>query len=292
MGNQLSDESALGTLHEFNQRGHLGRRPALLFYFCQSVSCIHFGPEGYPIRLLELDDALFGKTLALQAEGVNSVNLCLIAVADGLDKRQSIAGDYGEAADEGVRTDPAELMHRGECADGCMIAHGDVPGESGCIGHYDMVSYDVIVSDMAVGHDEIIAPDNGDPMSARSAAIEAYKLPKYIVIANLEVGRFTRVFEILRICSYRAVAVEPASLADARPAMNVDVRVQDTSRANVRMRPNYTVGADNGFRGDRAGIVNNCRGMYGHIQGRSITEQESSASTTMLPSTNVCPFIL
>ena len=178
-----------------------------------------------------------------------------------------------------MRTNAAELMHGGKSADRRMVSHRDMAGKRCRICHDDVVSHDAIVSDVTVGHQKIIIPDHGDSMPSLGAAVQGDKFPEHVVVADLQVRRFSLVFEILRICSDGAVAVKMASLADGSPPVDVDMGIQDSAGSNPGLRADDAIGADFGFRGNFSCPVDNCSRMYGHaVQIRISSKRHSSWS--------------
>jgi hypothetical protein len=164
-----------------------------------------------------------------------------------------------------MRPNPAKLMHGGKCSNGCMISDRNVSGERCGICHDDVVSHDAVMGDVTVGHQKIIVSNNGNSMTSPRSAVQAHKLPEYIIIADFEIGRFPLVFEVLRIGSDRTVTIKTAPFPDAGPAMNANMRIQNGSRPNRHIRSDDTVGADFGFRGNFTRTVNNGRRVYGHL---------------------------
>jgi len=130
--------------------------------------------------------------------------------------------------------------------------------------HDDVVSQDAIVGNVAICHQKVVIPDNGDSMPAAGAAVEAGKLPEHVVVADLQVRRFALIFEILRICSDGAVAVETASLAYGCPPMDADMGIQDGAGSYPGLRADGAIGADFGFRRNVACAVYQCSRMYRH----------------------------
>src|SRR6516165_778813 len=60
-------------------------------------------------------------------------------LADRRGKGDDVGGNAGEPADEGMRTDPAMLLNRGEPAENRVLAHLAVTAQRGIVDHQNMV---------------------------------------------------------------------------------------------------------------------------------------------------------
>jgi len=107
----LANEPPFGALYKFNECGYFGRIPLRLFNFCQCIAGIHFGTKTDAVNLFEFLNTLFREALALQPYDIDSIDLCLIAVAHGSDERECIARNHGKSSDKRMEADPTELMH-------------------------------------------------------------------------------------------------------------------------------------------------------------------------------------
>jgi hypothetical protein len=237
----------------------------LLFGFCQRVTGVHVGAETDTIELLQFFNACFGKALALQTEGVNSINLRLIAITDSFYEGQGISRNHRKAADKSMGADAAKLVDGGNCADRCMIKNGNMSGQSGCIGHDDVASNDAIMRHMTVSHYEIVVPNYAASSSAFCAAIQADKFTKYVVVSNLQIGCFSLILQVLRICPDRTMMVKVAPFADRCPALNAGMRIQDAAGSYGSVGPDDTVGPDMSFGRNFTGTVYYCSRMNGHF---------------------------
>ena len=117
---------------------------------------------------------------------------------------------------------------------------------------------------VAVSHDEIVVPDDGDAVPPSRAAIQTDELPENVIVADLQIGGLALVLEVLRIGPYGAVAVEMAPRANSGPAVNVNVGIQNAAGSNRGVRTDYAVGAYVGIGGDLTRIADDCGRMYGH----------------------------
>jgi len=145
-----------------------------------------------------------------------------------------------------------------------MVFNGDVPGEGGGICHDDIVSYNAIVSHVAVSHKKIVVPNDSDSVPSFGPAIQSDKFSKDIVAADLQIGGLACVFEVLWIGSNGAVAVETAPLSYLCPTMNRNMGIQFAAAPYTCMGTDNAVWPDVSFRGNLAGFVYNRSRVYGH----------------------------
>ena len=104
----------------------------------------------------------------------------------------------------------------------------------------------------------------GDPVSSLGPSVQGYKFPKNVVAADFQMCCFALVFEILRIGSDGAMAVEMTPFSYICPAMNADMGIQDAASSYIRIGADNAVGSDMSFRGDVTRLVYYCCRMYGH----------------------------
>src|SRR5258708_6089053 len=110
--------------------------------------------------MVNLADAIFGETAALEAGGVQSVGVG-VAGSNGFGKGKHVAGDGSAAANEGVGTDANEMVHRTQRAYRGPFFHDDVSTQGCGIGQDDVVADHAVVGNVGVGHDEGVTADAG-----------------------------------------------------------------------------------------------------------------------------------
>src|SRR6266404_2294748 len=101
--------------------------------------------------MVNLADAIFGETAALEAGGVQSVGMG-VAGGDGFGKGKHVAGDGGAASDEGVGTNANKMVHRTKRAHRGPFFHDYMASQSCGVGEDNVVLDYAIMRDMAVGH--------------------------------------------------------------------------------------------------------------------------------------------
>src|SRR6185312_16129832 len=85
-----------------------------------------------------------------------------------LNKRRHILDDFSTTGNISVCTDFRKLNGRGHSADYCMIAYFNMTGKLHGIGNNHMVSYNAIVGDMGISHQQTITAYYGSPFIFRS----------------------------------------------------------------------------------------------------------------------------
>src|SRR5947207_15004296 len=110
--------------------------------------------------MVNLADAIFGETAALEAGGVQSVGMG-VASGNGFGKGKHVAGDGGAASDKGVGTDANKMVHRTKRAHRRPFFDDDVASQSCGVGQNDVVADHAVMRNMAVGHEERAIADAG-----------------------------------------------------------------------------------------------------------------------------------
>ena len=98
-------------------------------------------------------------------------------------------------------------MNGGEPAHDRVIAHLDVARERTVVRKHHRVADVAIVPDMAVGQ-KISAMTDPRFAFGGGAAIDGNEFAKCILVADLEIGRFALVFQVLALLADRAVGME------------------------------------------------------------------------------------
>src|SRR5206468_12204837 len=110
--------------------------------------------------MVNLSDAIFGETAALEAGGVQSVGMG-VAGGNGFGKGKHVAGDGGAASDEGVGTNANEMVHRTKRAHRGPFFHDYVASQSCGVRQDDVVADYAVMGNVRVGHDERVIADAG-----------------------------------------------------------------------------------------------------------------------------------
>src|SRR5271168_2429730 len=80
----------------------------------------------------------------------------------------------------------AKLLHRRECAYRGVVLHGHMPRECSAVYKYGVIAHRAIVSDVCVGHDEVMAADSCDAATLHRAAIYRGELVKFVGVPNFQ----------------------------------------------------------------------------------------------------------
>src|SRR6266478_84228 len=199
------------------------------------------------------------------------------ALGRRLREGQHVPRNGRTSADNGMRADTHEMVHRTKRADAGPVFNGNVPAERGGVGHDDMASNLAIMSDVSVGHDQVMVADLREPAAFYRAAIDGNELANLVVIADFQARRFARVRDVLRRQADRREREESIVDADLRRSFHGDVRHQVAALAQFDPRPNYAVGSDLAGGVNLGFGVNDGCGVNGH-----------SAKSTFLPEAPDC----
>ena len=145
-----------------------------------------------------------------------------------------------------------------------MVFHCHVTSQCRRVGHDDATPHMGIVSDMAVSHKEVVVPEGRDSAPSSCAAIDRNTLAKQIPAAYPQRGHLPLVFEILGVAPDRGEAIESAGLADRRPSLDMDVRLENRFPADLDVRADDAIGADADIRAYFCGLVDDRRRVNAH----------------------------
>ena len=187
--------------------------------------------------------ALFGKTLALQA---NLVHAETSGLAFGHDqrKRRHILGDHSGCADVGIAADAAELMHRRAKSNGGEVFDGHVTRQGRTVHEQIAVPNMTVVTHMGRRQKQIAIANGGLPATFSRAAADRHVLAKGISVAHDKLHVLAPEAEILRITTNRAERVKHIVPPNLRRPLHYGVRVQDATVAKYHGVANYGVRTD------------------------------------------------
>src|SRR5271155_2808492 len=78
----------------------------------------------------------------------------------------------------------AKLLHRTERSHRGVVLHGHMARERASVYKYGVIAYRAIVSDVGVGHDQVMAADSRDAATLHRPAIYSGKLVKFVGLSN------------------------------------------------------------------------------------------------------------
>ncbi len=166
------------------------------------------------------------------------------AIADHAAERNDVGLDAGDAADHRGTADTDILVKRGRPHDHRMVADADMATHHRVVRDDDVVAERAVVRDMCHRHQQAIGADPGDAVATDAGAMDGAVLAHLSAGADLATCRLVAVFEVLRRQADRAEGVEHDLGADARVAIDHDMR--DELRAVL----DDGVGTDGAVRAD------------------------------------------
>src|SRR5476651_1420198 len=186
----------------------------------------------------------------------------------GYHVRRYILGDARTAADHNMRTDGAELMHRGQPADNGEIVNRDVPAKRGVIGKNAAIADHAVMGDVSIHHQQIIIADTGDFSALSGAAVNGHTLANTVAMADFNPGRFTSILQVLIHFADSGELIDLIIFTDSGDTINHNMGFQYRTgtdfhlRANKAKRANMHSGMDNSARFndgtgmDKGGLIN------------------------------------
>ncbi|MNM83259.1 hypothetical protein D3C81_953150 [compost metagenome] len=143
-----------------------------------------------------------------------------------------------------MRTDMAELMDQGEAGEDRPVADVHMPGQRGVVDQDAVVADHAVVTDVHVGHQQVVVADGGLVAILHGTAMDGDTLADHVVIADDQPGRLALVLQIGGIFAYRGKLVDAVVPADHRGALHDHVRADHGTLANFHVRPDDRPGAD------------------------------------------------
>ena len=92
-------------------------------------------------------------------------------------------------------------MQQAERADPGVVLDHDVPGELRSIGEDHVIADHAVVTDVRVGHDQVVAADASRAATLDRAAVHGAELAKLVRLAHFESHALARVGQILRVAA-------------------------------------------------------------------------------------------
>ena len=139
-----------------------------------------------------------------------------------------------------------------------------MPGQCGRVRHNDVIPQLAVVTDMRVGHQEIVIADPRYPTAPLGAAMNIDIFTKDVVMADREKRIFTLEFEILGLKTDGRKRIKLVALADFRGAFDDDVRLETAALPDVDARTDRAIRADPDLISDhRLGTDNRRRMNHG-----------------------------
>ena len=227
--------------------------------------------------MVNLADAVFGETAALEAGGVQSIGV-RVAGGNGFGKGKHVAGDGSAAADEGMRTDANEMVHRTKRAHRRPFFDDDMASQSRGVGQDDVVADHAIMRNVAVGHDERAIADAGEASTLGGAAIDGDKFADGVVVADFEARRFAFVTQVLRGESDRRKRKKAIARADFRGPFDGNMGYEFAILTEFNVRADGAIGADFAGPGNLGSAIENGCGMSGHRVWKLLKKNFDQAS--------------
>src|ERR1700722_8104435 len=175
----LLHDAAFGLFHELHQLLHLGRVRHALSNLIQRLRSVFLRACQDTKRFLQRLDALPGKSLALETDGVRP-KAPGFPLRDDQRKRRHILGNHRGRADVRVAPQPAKLVHRGKRAQGDEILDGHVSRKRRAIYKQRVAADLAVMSDVRVRQKKIIAADPRDPAALHGPAADGHMLAKNV----------------------------------------------------------------------------------------------------------------
>src|SRR5690554_669578 len=143
-----------------------------------------------------------------------------------------------------------------------MVFNDNMSDQIGSIGHNNMTPQLTVLTDMTVGHNQIIIPDPGFTPTLFTTAIDGNILPDNIIISNEKTVFLTFVFPGLRYhthcCSMKDLII-PAYFC---PAVNYNMGANNGAFPDFHIFTNNTIGSNLYITANSGSGFNSSSGVY------------------------------
>src|SRR4029079_8536609 len=112
--------------------------------------------------------------------------------------RHHILLDDAVRPDEGVPSDPAELVDSAEGADVRPVLDDDMARKPHAVAQDHVVTDADVVSDVGVDHQQVVIADAGDQAAALGAAMDRDKLANAVAVPDPGFGALALILQVLR----------------------------------------------------------------------------------------------
>ncbi len=116
--------------------------------------------------------------------------------------------------------------------------------ECSAVHKYGVIAYRAIVSDMCVGHDQVMAADSRDAATLHRATVYRGELAKFVGVPDFQRHTLAFIGQILRIAADNGKGVNVVSAAKPRRSLHHGMVVEDTAVTQLDFHTNYREGAD------------------------------------------------
>ncbi len=175
-----------------------------------------------------------------------------------------VLAELGAATDHGKGPDVGELQQAGGAADNGVVFHNAFAGDLDAIGHNDVVAEDATVCDVAVGHDEAVAADDGLGAIHR-AEVDGDAFAENGAVADFDVGDITGLpLEVLGLHTHAGLREDFAVFTNGGVPLDRAVVMHLGATANLDVRPDISKGTDLGLGMNLRTFANVCKRMNSH----------------------------
>jgi hypothetical protein len=198
--------------------------------------------EDQAVGFFQGPDGVFLEAPAFQADEIEPVGFGTVT---GYQKiGGNIFRDRGSASDDTVGPDAGKLMNTGQAADNRVIFHMDMAGQIGRIDHDDMMTQLAVVSDMTIGHNQVMVAHDRDPDIRHRCAMDRDKFPNGIIISDHDPGGLPSELQVLGLNTDRSKLKDTASLADIGMGLNDYMGTDDGIFPDMDIRTDNRIGTN------------------------------------------------
>ena len=259
-GHFTGDDTAGTAFAEFDELQHfrdLGQFGTDLF---QCAARSQFAAVIDAVKMFDDRDGFGIKTGSLESDFVDHFDTAVASF--GHHERRNVFGVGGKSGNNGETADPAELVDRHQTGKDHIICDFSVSAGNSAVDIDDMVAYFAVMGDMAGGHEQAVAADDGLG-SGLGAAVYGGAFPENIAVADFDIGGSTR-FNCVILSGLSDGGKGMQGIVFADGGIAIDVALGDKSGtgtdfhiwSDIAERSDFHAFSENGTVHDNAGRMN------------------------------------
>src|SRR5690606_37836494 len=199
-----------------------------------------------------------------------------------------ILGEEGGGPGKAVGADRDELVHQHVAGEDRPVPHHHMAGEGGIVDQDAVIAHHAIVTDVDVGHQQVVIADGGLAPILHGAAVDGDPLADDVVVADHQPRGFALVLEVRGVLPHGGKLVDAVMGADHGGALDdhvgadLGIVADGDVRADDGPGTHLDVGADAGGRVDNGARINqNHRPQRISCRAHSSCASQASWSSTV-----------
>src|SRR6202041_1660800 len=193
--------------------------------------------------LLQRSNPLGAKSMPLQPHCIQPIATCL-ARRHNFRKWRHILRNHRIRSNVSMPPNAAKLMHRAKSPNRRVILHSHMPRQSSPIYKTRMTANLIVMPNVRIIHDQIVATHPRNAAALGSPAIHSTEFAKIILVANLKRYDLSAKSQILRIAANHRKWINAIPASQPRRPLHHSVMLQNAAVAQFHVIANNRISAN------------------------------------------------